>query len=69
MTQAQVSVPRKIARSAAVVLAAIFVVGTFVVGFDQGHTLALVQGEAAFDAAYLHELSHDLRHASGFPCH
>ena len=51
------------------VLAAIFVAGLFAVGFDQGHLFSLVQGEAAFDELFLHELTHDVRHAAGFPCH
>lgn len=52
-----------------VVLAAIFAVGLFVVGYDQGHTFSIVYGEQAFDDMYLHELHHDIRHAAGFPCH
>lgn len=51
------------------VLAAVFVAGLFVVGFDQGHLFSLVQGEVAFDQLFLHELTHDIRHAAGFPCH
>ena len=50
-------------------LAVIFVVGLFLVGFDQGHALSTVQGAGAFDANFLHELFHDTRHAAGFPCH
>lgn len=50
-------------------LAVIFVVGLFLVGFDQGHVLSTVQGAGAFDANFLHELFHDTRHAAGFPCH
>ena len=52
-----------------VALAAIFVAGLFLVGFDQGHLFSLVQGETAFDELFLHELTHDVRHAAGFPCH
>ncbi len=52
-----------------VVLALIFGAGLFVTGFDQGHTLSLVFGEQAFDQMYVHELTHDMRHAAGFPCH
>ena len=44
-------------------------VGLFVVGFDQGHIFSIVMGEAAFDEMFIHELTHDLRHAAGFPCH
>ena len=43
--------------------------GLFVVGFDQGQTLALVQGDAAYQMNLIHELVHDARHAAGFPCH
>ena len=50
-------------------LALIFVFGLFVVGFDQGHIFSLVMGEQAFDEMYIHELTHDMRHAAGFPCH
>lgn len=51
------------------VLAVIFGIGLFVVGFDQGHIFSLVMGESAFDEMFIHELTHDLRHAAGFPCH
>ncbi|HEX5519073.1 MAG: CbtB domain-containing protein [Candidatus Nitrosocosmicus sp.] len=50
-------------------LAAIVVFGLFVVGYDQGHLFSIVQGNGAFDVKYLHEFTHDIRHASGFPCH
>ena len=43
--------------------------GLFVLGFDQGQTLALVQGEAAYHLNLVHELVHDTRHVAGFPCH
>jgi hypothetical protein len=52
-----------------VLLAVIFVAGLFVVGFDQGHIFSLVIGEEAFADLYIHELTHDMRHAAGFPCH
>ena len=52
-----------------VFLAIIFVVGLFIVGFDQGHIFSLVYGEQAFDDLFIHELTHDMRHAAGFPCH
>ncbi len=54
---------------AIVLLAMIFVAGLFVVGFDQGHIFSLVIGEEAFADLYIHELTHDMRHAAGFPCH
>ncbi|MFB5606478.1 MAG: CbtB-domain containing protein, partial [Candidatus Nitrosomaritimum yanchengensis] len=37
--------------------------------FDQGHIFSLVYGEQAFTDLYIHELTHDMRHAAGFPCH
>ena len=52
-----------------VVLSAMFVVGLFVVGYDQGHIFSVVLGEKAFEDHYIHELTHDMRHAAGFPCH
>ena len=50
-------------------LAFVFGFGLFVVGFDQGHIFSLVLGEQAFDEMFIHELTHDMRHAAGFPCH
>ncbi|KFM19532.1 putative cobalt transporter subunit protein [Marine Group I thaumarchaeote SCGC AAA799-P11] len=55
--------------SAIVILAAIFVTGLFVVGYDQGHIFSIALGEQAFEDLYIHELTHDMRHAAGFPCH
>ena len=54
---------------AIVLLAAIFAFGMFVVAYDQGHIFSIVMGEEAFDEMYIHELTHDMRHAAGFPCH
>ena len=49
------------------VLGAIFGLGLFVAGFDNGQLAgALLPGT---DPMLLHELTHDLRHAAGFPCH
>lgn len=59
----------KVPINAVLALAVIFVFGLFVVGFDQGHLFSIVQGVSAFDESYLHELTHDMRHAAGFPCH
>jgi hypothetical protein len=50
-------------------LASIAVLGIFVVGYDQGQTFSIVQGSEAFETKYLHEFTHDIRHAAGFPCH
>ena len=56
-------------KSAVVMLIAIFSIGLFIVGFDQGHVFSLVYGESAFVDQFLHEMTHDMRHAAGFPCH
>ncbi len=56
-------------KSVLAVLASVFSIGLFIVGFDQGHLLSLVYGESAFIDQFLHELTHDMRHAAGFPCH
>ena len=58
-----------IPKSVLVVLIGVFSIGLFIVGFDQGHILSLVYGESAFLDQFLHELTHDMRHAAGFPCH
>jgi len=54
---------------AIVILAIIFAFALFIVGYDQGHIFSTVLGEQAFEDIYLHELTHDMRHAAGFPCH
>ena len=54
---------------AIVVLAFVFIFGLFIVGYDQGHIFSVIQGEQSFVDQFLHEFSHDLRHAAGFPCH
>ena len=51
------------------VLGFIFAFGLFIVGFDQGHIFSIALGEQAFEDLYIHELTHDMRHAAGFPCH
>ena len=58
-----------IPKSVLVVLIGVFSIGLFIVGFDQGHIISLVYGESAFIDQFLHELTHDMRHAAGFPCH
>lgn len=58
-----------ISKLAIVVLAIVFAVGLFLVGFDQGHIFSVVYGEQAFTDLYIHELTHGMRHAAGFPCH
>ncbi|MCV0412706.1 CbtB domain-containing protein [Nitrosarchaeum sp.] len=52
-----------------VILAIIFAFGLFLVGYDQGHLFSIVLGNQAFEDLYIHELTHDMRHAAGFPCH
>jgi len=54
---------------AVVILAVIFGFGLFLVGYDQGHLFSIIQGAEAFDDLFIHELTHDMRHAAGFPCH
>ncbi len=54
---------------AIITLAIIFAVGLFVVGYDQGHIFSVVLGESAYADLYIHEITHDMRHAAGFPCH
>lgn len=54
---------------AIIALAIVFAAGLFVVGFDQGHIFSIAFGEQAFDEMFIHELTHDMRHAAGFPCH
>jgi len=51
------------------ILASVFVIGLFIVGFDQGQIFSIIYGESAFADQFLHELTHDMRHAAGFPCH
>jgi len=51
------------------ILASVFVIGLFIVGFDQGHIFSIIYGESSFTEQFLHELTHDMRHAVGFPCH
>ncbi len=58
-----------VSRLAIIMLAIVFVTGLFLVGFDQGQTFSLVYGQDAYIDAYLHELTHDVRHVAGFPCH
>ena len=66
----EVGVPKKgVSRLVILALSAVFLVGLFIVAFDQGHTFSLVYGQEAFTDLYLHELFHDTRHAAGFPCH
>ena len=58
-----------VSKIAITALAIVFGFGLFVVGFDQGHIFSVVYGEQAFVDLTIHELTHDMRHAAGFPCH
>ena len=58
-----------IPKAALAVLTTVFIIGLFVVGFDQGHIFSVIYGESSFIDQFLHELTHDMRHAAGFPCH
>ena len=51
------------------ILGTVFITGLFIVGFDQGHIFSIIYGESSFTDQFLHELTHDMRHAAGFPCH
>lgn len=51
------------------ILIVVAIFSMFVVGYDQGQLFSIVQGSEAFDAMWLHEFTHDIRHAAGFPCH
>jgi hypothetical protein len=66
----QINVSKKgVPTIAIIALSVIFAAGLFVVGFDQGHIFSVAFGEQAFDDMFIHELTHDMRHAAGFPCH
>ena len=69
-TVQQLSVSKtSVSKVAILALAIVFAAGLFVVGFDQGHIFSIVYGEQAFAELTIHELTHDMRHAAGFPCH
>ncbi len=66
----QISVSKtNVSKLAIVALVIVFATGLFLVGYDQGHIFSLVYGEQAFEDLDIHELTHDMRHAAGFPCH
>ena len=70
MSQKQTTITTSsVSKITIVTLALIFGFGLLVVGFDQGHIFSVVMGEQAFDEMFIHELTHDMRHAAGFPCH
>jgi hypothetical protein len=51
------------------VLAVIAILSIYIVGYDQGQLFSLAQGNDAYQTMWLHEFTHDIRHAAGFPCH
>ncbi len=51
------------------ILAVIAFFSIYMVGYDQGQLFSMVRGSEAFDTIWLHEFTHDIRHAAGFPCH
>jgi len=59
----------KLPKLAIAVLAIIAIFSIYIVGYDQGQLFSMVQGNEAFDSMWLHEFTHDVRHAAGFPCH
>lgn len=65
ITVSKTSVPK----IALLALVAVFAFGVFAVGYDQGQLFSVVIGEQAYADLYIHELTHDMRHAAGFPCH
>jgi uncharacterized membrane protein SpoIIM required for sporulation len=66
----QIQISEAIVPKAAVgLLIFILAFGLFIVGYDQGQLFSLVQGEQAYNHLWVHEFSHDMRHAAGFPCH
>lgn len=52
-----------------IILAVIFGACLFVAGFDNGQIIQTVFAESGIDPLVIHELTHDMRHAAGFPCH
>ena len=62
-----------VSKAAVLVLAVVFTVGLFVIAFDNGHIVNFVfadNGSAnGIDPLVIHEFTHDVRHAAGFPCH
>lgn len=62
-----------VSKLALIALGIVFATGLFVVGFDNGHIINLVFAEngvnTPIDPMVIHEFTHDVRHAAGFPCH
>lgn len=62
-----------VSKLAIIALGIVFAAGLFVVGFDNGQIINFVFAEtgtnAIIDPMMIHEFTHDVRHAAGFPCH
>ena len=62
-----------VSKIALLALAVVFTAGLFVVGFDNGQIVNFVFAEdgssGGIDPLVIHEFTHDMRHAAGFPCH
>ena len=74
MLESQLDISKqKIPKLAVLTLVAVFALGMFIVAFENGHIVNLVYAEdvlaGGIDPMILHELTHDMRHAAGFPCH
>lgn len=69
MSQSVMANTTSVSMIAIIALAVVFAFGLFLVGYDQGHLFSIIQGADAFEELYLHELTHDMRHAAGLPCH
>jgi hypothetical protein len=59
----------QIPKAAIAVLVLIAIFSLYIVGYDQGQLFSLAQGSEAYQTMWLHEFTHDIRHAAGFPCH
>jgi hypothetical protein len=51
------------------ILAVVAIFSIYLIGYDQGQLFSIVQGNEAYDSMWVHEFTHDIRHAAGFPCH
>jgi hypothetical protein len=62
-----------ISKKAIAFLAAVVVIGIFMVGFDQGEAFGITvpaDGSGGSPGTnWAHEFYHDMRHAAGFACH
>lgn len=58
-----------VSKIAILVLAIVFAAGLFVIGFDNGYIVNTAFPDDGIDPLVIHEFTHDMRHAAGFPCH